>query len=77
MQSRQSFTHVPQAETEQLASKHKEEKAKLMADLEALTAALTETQATVAEREAAHAQLQQHCKELQVCLTPSDCRLKV
>jgi hypothetical protein len=55
-----------QAHSEQLASRHKEEQAKLMADLEARTAALTATQATVAEREAAHASLQQHCKDLQV-----------
>ena len=37
-----------------------------MADIEARTAALTATQATVAEREAAHASLQQHCRDLQV-----------
>lgn len=35
--------------------------------MEARTAALTATQATVAEREAAHTSLQQHCKDLHVC----------
>lgn len=57
--------HV-QAQSEQLASRHREERARLMADLEGRTAALTATQATVAEREAAHASLQQHCRDLQV-----------
>lgn len=71
-----------QEESQQLASKHKEERSQLLADLEARTAALTATQATVAEREAAHASLQQHCKELQVG-TPSErtsttcCKCKV
>jgi hypothetical protein len=55
-----------QAQSEQLASRHKEEQARLLADLEARTGALTATQATVAEREAAHASLQQHCRDLQV-----------
>jgi septal ring factor EnvC (AmiA/AmiB activator) len=59
---------VLQAQSEQLASRHKEEQAKLLADLEARTSALSATQATVAEREAAHASLQQHCKDLQVSL---------
>ena len=59
---------VLQAQSEQLASKHKKEQAKLMADIETRTAALSATQATVAEREAAHASLQQHCKDLQVSL---------
>ena len=57
--------HV-QAHSEQLASRHREEQARLIVDLEGRTAALTATQATVAEREAAHASLQQHCRDLQV-----------
>lgn len=65
-----------QAQSEQLASRHREEQTRLMADIEARTAALTATQATVAEREAAHASLQQHCRDLQVsgllsCMEPA------
>lgn len=57
---------MSQAESEKLTSRHKEERQQLLSDLEARTAALTATRATVAEREAAHASLQQHFKELQV-----------